>query len=282
MVTTPDRAQGRGLRVRQSAVAEWASERGLGPLLKPERLDTVGLAAELSDLGAELFVVIAYRILPERIFTIPPLGTLNVHASLLPRYRGPAPIQRAIENGEEQTGVTVFRIDTGVDTGGVLVQRSTPIGSSETALELYGRLSRLGAEALLEAVAGLAGGALRPVQQDSSRACRAPKLRKEEGLIDWSLPAEAIARKVRAFQPFPGTCTVYGGKRLGVMDAEAEGEAHGAAQPGAVVGVGADAVLVATGAGVLRVSVVKPEGKAEMNAASFARGARLTEGTVLG
>jgi len=281
VVTTPDRAQGRGLRLRPSPVAMRCEELRLLPVLKPEQLDSDDLVSALRELAADLFVVIAYRILPERVFSIPRLGTVNVHASLLPRYRGPAPIQRAIENGEARTGVTVFRIDKGTDTGGVLVQLATEIGPEETSPELYERLSVLGADALEKAVAGMRNGTLEPAPQDNSAATRAPRLRKEEAWVDWALPAEVIVRRVRAFQPFPGTCTKLAGKRIAIVRARTEGAGHDR-EPGTVYLVDHDGFVVAAGEGSVRVCRVKPEGKGEMDAGAFIRGMRNAEGAVLG
>jgi methionyl-tRNA formyltransferase len=280
VVTTPDRPKGRGLHLQPSEVAQWATQQGIGPVLKPEKLDTADFEHDLKRLKADLFVVIAYRILPERIFTIPPLGTVNVHASLLPRYRGPAPIQRAIEQGETRTGVSVFRIDRGIDTGGVLVQRATDIGETETGPELYVRLSGLGAEALAQAVDGLVAGTLAPVVQDATLTCRAPKLRKEEALVDWTLPAAAILRRIRAFKPFPGTHTMLDGRRLGVVQAVSAGKSQGRV-PGTVLTVDSEGIVVAAGDRAIRLIRVKPEGKGEMGAGAFARGARIQEGAVL-
>jgi methionyl-tRNA formyltransferase len=281
VVTTPDRQQGRGLKSRESPVALRAHELGFGPVLKPEKLDCVELADTLRACAADMFIVIAYRILPERIFTIPPLGTLNVHASLLPRYRGPAPIQRAIEHGETRTGVSVFRIDAGVDTGGILVQRDTVIGHEESAPELYQRLSVLGADALSEAVRGLAAGTSAPRPQEDVAASKAPKLRKEEALIDWSQPASVIHNRVRAFQLFPGSHTFLDGKRLAVIEASADG-CDSAGEPGTVAALDSEGFVVRCGQGMLRVRTVKPEGKDVMRAADFARGARIEKGKKLG
>jgi methionyl-tRNA formyltransferase len=176
--------------------------------------------------------------------------------------------------------VSVFRIDRGIDTGGVLVQRSTEISETETSPELYGRLSVLGAEALVEAVDGLVAGTLKPVAQDGVLTSRAPKLRKEEGHIDWSQPSAAILRRMRAFKPFPGTHAMLENKRLGVVQAVPAGESRGRA-PGTVLAADGEGMVVAAGDGALRLTRVKPEGKGEMDAGAFVRGARIQEGAVL-
>jgi methionyl-tRNA formyltransferase len=262
-----------------SPVERRARELNLAPLLAPSDLKDPFLPPALAALGAEIFVVVAFRLLPESIFSIPPLGTLNIHASLLPRFRGPAPIQRAIEAGAGETGVTIFRIDKGIDTGGILARRATPIGDEETAPQLYERLSRLGADALVGVVAGAAHGTIKAEAQDHSLATPAPKLRKEEGRIDWSSPARCIYNRIRAFKPFPGTYTCLGGKSLSVEWARPTPTRSGHA-PGTLVA--ADSFDVQCGDTVLRLERVKPEGGRSMEAAAFLRGRRIAQGTVLG
>jgi len=281
VVTTPDRARGRGRRVEQSPVAAFARQAGINPVLAPEALDDPGLVQSLAALKPDLFVVIAYRILPASVFAVPPAGTVNLHASLLPRYRGAAPIQRAIENGERQTGVTVFRIDAGVDTGGILVQRSAAVGDTETAPELSERLSRLGAEAMAEAVRGLADGTLRARAQEEAGASRAPKLRKEEGRMEWALPAKRLFDRIRAFKPFPSTYTFVDNRRLGVEWAEVIGSS-GSAVPGTVELTGEGGITVRCGEGSLLVTRVRPEGRSCMEAGAYLRGTPLRAGVRLG
>jgi methionyl-tRNA formyltransferase len=281
VVTTPDRAKGRGRRVEPSPVAAYARGQGISPVLTPEELGDPGFARSLEALKADLFVVIAYRLLPKSVFGIPPVGTVNLHASLLPRYRGAAPIQRAIENGERQTGVTVFRIDAGVDTGGVLLQRQAEIGERETAPELSERLSRLGADAMAEAVRGLADGTLKARVQDDTVASRAPKLRKEEGRMDWALPARRLFDRVRAFKPFPGTYTFVDNRRLGIEWAEVTGES-GSGEPGTVEDARERGIMVRCGEGCLLVTRVRPEGKPGMEAGAYLRGTPMRQGARLG
>ena len=181
IISTPAKPSGRGLKLCDSPVTAFAREQGIGPVFTPESLKQPELPSLLKNLGADLFVVVAFRILPKSIFAIPPLGTINIHASLLPKYRGPAPIHRAIEAGEEETGVTIFRIDEGIDTGEILLQKKIGIGQSETTPELYSRLSILGADALIEALGLLESGSYKAIPQDISQATRAPKLSKGEG-----------------------------------------------------------------------------------------------------
>ncbi len=281
VVTTPPRPRGRGLRPQESPIARYAQATGLRPILTPEDLNAPAFTDELEGCRADAFVVVAYRILPESVFTMPPFGTINVHASLLPRYRGPAPIQRAIEHGERRTGVTVFRIDTGIDTGAVLLRRGLPIGPEETTPQLYERLSRLGAETLVAALEDMAEGRATPSPQDSAEASRAPKLRKEEGELDWRESATALYNKIRAFKPYPGTWALVNGKRLCIEWARVAAEA-GDEPPGTVRRIDTHGFEGACGRGALRILSVRPEGRGSMEAAAYVRGARLSEGMVLG
>jgi methionyl-tRNA formyltransferase len=280
VVSTPPRPQGRGLKLIESPVAAFARQQGFGQILTPENLNDGDFCDALGRCKADIFVVVAFRILPKALFSLPSLGTVNIHASLLPKYRGPAPIQRAIESGEKETGITVFRIDDGIDTGGILLQKRISIGSSETAVELYSRLSDCGADALIEVLEGLHRGILHPLPQDNSQASRAPKLTKEEARIDWRQPALAINNKIRAFKPFPGTYTVLDGKRLGIECAEpVEKELPG--ETGTIVTVQDSFFDVRCSQGTLRILEVKPEGRKRMNVHDFLLGNKIREGTHL-
>ncbi len=279
LVSTPARRKGRGLLLSESPLVMYAKENRLGPILTPESLGSDSLAEELRKSAADIFVVVAFRILPPAIFGIPSRGTYNIHASLLPRYRGPAPIQRAIAAGEKETGVTIFRIDAGIDTGVIVFSRKTVIGPEETAPQLSGRLSRLGAEALVEALPMIASGAFVPAAQDSSLACGAPKLAKSEGKIEWQLPAKEIFNRIRAFKPFPGSYTFLDGMRINIEWGVPLPEREAAGAPGVVAAVSGNGVDIQCGTGVLRVIRVKPEGKTVMPARDFASGRRLAAGT---
>jgi methionyl-tRNA formyltransferase len=278
LVTQPDRASGRGRALAPPPLKPVAASRGV-PVLQPARVKDSSVIQELRALAPELQVVVAYgQILPRAVLEVPPRGTLNVHASLLPAYRGAAPIQWAIVNGEPETGVTTMLLDEGLDTGPTLLARRTPIGPEETAGELEARLARLGAEVLLASLRGMADGTLVPVPQDASRASLAPIIRKQDGLVDWSLPATAVARRVRGFHPWPGAHARLGGRGLKILRAR---PADGArpAPPGSIVEVGAEAVLVACGAGsLLALLDVQPESRRPMSAAAFAAGARVRPG----
>jgi methionyl-tRNA formyltransferase len=278
VVSTPAQPQGRGLKLTPSPISLFAQEQKLSPILTPADLGDPAFIESLTQAQAELFVVVAFRILPERVFSLPPRGTINIHGSLLPRYRGPAPIQRAIEHGETETGVTIFRIDKGIDTGNVLLQKKCTIGPGESAPEIFSRLSDLGAQALIEAITLIEQGSTAYARQDASAATPAPKLKKSEAHIDWRSSAHDIFNRIRAFKPFPGTFAVLGDRRLNIdwaepLDTQADQE------PGTIVTIDKTGFSVACGRGTLRIRRVKPEGKREMSAEEFLRGARLSTGT---
>ncbi|GBU22953.1 methionyl-tRNA formyltransferase [Fibrobacteres bacterium R8-0-B4] len=282
-VSAPARPKGRGLKLVDTPVAEYVKKASSVPLLTPEDAAAPQFIDKLTSLGADLFVVVAFRILPEAVFSIPRLGTLNVHASLLPRYRGAAPIQRAIEAGETETGVTVFRIDGGVDTGEILMQKKTPIDGQETAPELYQRLSVMGAAALLETIDALENGTAVPVKQDNAEATKAPKLTKEEGRVDWRLPVEAVFNKIRAHVPFPGSYFFINGKRINIERgiASGGGGTNPPPPPGTILIARGDSIDVQCGTGALRITKVKSEGRQTMDVHSFLLGHEVIEGTVL-
>lgn len=278
LVTQPDREKGRGRRLASPPLKRVAERNGIA-VLQPPRVREPGLASTLVAYAPEVQVVVAYgQILPGVLLRIPPHGTLNVHASLLPAYRGAAPIQWAIVNGEQETGVTTMLLDEGLDTGPILLARSTPIGSEETAAELTPRLASLGAALLLETLRGIEQGSLRPVPQDATLATLAPPIRRIDGRIDWGLTAQAIACRVRGFQPWPGAWTLFAGRSVKVLRAGTASEAHASA-PGSVVAVGREALLVACGERTtLAVTEVQPESRRPMAAPAFASGARLRPG----
>jgi methionyl-tRNA formyltransferase len=227
-------------------------------------------------LGADIGVVVAYgQILPRSVIDIPARGMVNVHGSLLPRYRGAAPIQWAIARGETTTGVTTMQIDEGLDTGPILLSRSTVIGPEETAADLEPRLAALGAEALVETLQGLQEGRLHPVPQDASQATHAPILRKEDGRVAWDRPASEVASRIRGFFPWPGAQASLQGRGLRILKARPE---QGAGAAGTVLEVERRGVVVACGTGALRLLEVQPESRRAMDAYSFAAGARLRTG----
>lgn len=283
VVSQPDRPAGRRGRPQPPAAAALARELGLR-LFQPERPGRREFAAELAALRPELAVVVAYgHILRPRFIALAPAGTLNAHGSLLPAFRGAAPVQRAILAGATETGVTVQRLVREVDAGDVLLQERTPIGPEETAGELSARLAELSAECLSRAVRLVesGGAAFRP--QDAAAVSFAPKLSKAEGRADWSRPAPWLARAARAFNPWPTLhAKLPGGRLLRILAARAEPAPAGVSPaPGQVLAASSEGLLVAAGDGALRLVTVQPEGKRPMPAADFLRGHRLRPGEFL-
>ena len=267
--TQPDRPAGRGRRLMPSPVKQLALTNEL-QVFQPLNFKREEDLLQLESLGADLMVVVAYGlILPARVLRAPRLGCINIHASLLPRWRGAAPIQRAIQAGDRQTGVTIMRMDAGLDTGPMLLVKTCPISDRDTAASVHDRLAVLGAEALLEALPGVADGSLAAQMQDESGACYAQKLDKAEALIDWTRPAIEIDRLVRAFIPWPVAQTELDGKPLRIWRCSVQPGIGGAAQPGCVVAADQRGIDVVTGNAVLRIHELQPPGKRVMSAAEF-------------
>jgi len=283
VVTQPDREKGRGQAMAPPPLKPVAERRGVR-VLQFRRVREPEAQEALRQLEPELQVVVAFgQILPRAVIDVAPRGTVNVHASLLPKLRGAAPIQWAIAGGLTETGVTTMLIDEGLDTGPTLLARSTPIGPEETAADLEPRLARLGAELLLETVRGLADGSVAPVPQDHAQATIAPILKKEDGRIEWSRPAPATACRARGFHPWPGAFAFHDGRLLKVLRVREVPGGVPVAEAGTVVSVDAEGVTVACGDGSwLRLLEVQPESRRAMPAAAWAAGARLRPGARLG
>ncbi len=276
--TQPDGPAGRGKKLTASPVKQKAMGRG-AEHRDPLNIKTEETFDEFRSLGAVAAVVVAYgRILPERWLSAFPEGAINVHFSLLPKYRGAAPVNWAIANGEIETGVTTMKMDAGLDTGDVLLQRSTPIASDETSVELMSGLSILGADLLSETLARL--DSIEPRPQDDSVATFAPILKREDGRIDWSMNSRAVADRVRGFQPFPSAWTTLGGKHLTIWSALSMENGGGA--PGEVTAARADRFEVECGGGTsLKIVELQPEGKRRMSTRDFLNGAKVEAGTIL-
>lgn len=275
VVTAPDRPAGRGMRLTHSAVKEYALRKGLR-LLQPERLKDPGFLDELRSLHADLQVVVAFRMLPEAVWAMPPMGTVNLHGSLLPRYRGAAPIQHAVMNGDTQTGATTFLLKHEIDTGDLLLQEPIAIGGEETAGELHDRMKSIGAQLLVRTIRGLAEGTLVPVPQDASPAeelPRAPKIRNEDCRIDWNLPVRKVHNLVRGLSPVPGAFTQWEGRMLKVFRSRAE-ECPVADTPGTLHMDGRRSLRFACPDGWLHVTELQLEGRKRMTAEEFLRGFR--------
>jgi len=267
--TQPDRPAGRGRRLTPSPVKRLALEHGL-PVHQPTTLKGAEEQALLADLAPDVMVVAAYGLLlPPEVLAIPRHGCLNIHASLLPRWRGAAPIQRAILAGDAESGVTIMQMDEGLDTGDMLYRVATPIGPEDTAECLHDRLARLGGEALLATLEALQAGTVVPEPQDPAQATYAGKLHKEEARIDWSRSAAELDRQVRAFNPWPVAQTRWEEVVLRIWAARPLPADGGGAEPGRVVGSGRTGIDVACGDGVLRLTRIQLPGKKPMEAAAF-------------
>jgi methionyl-tRNA formyltransferase len=276
VLTQPDRPAGRGRRLTASPVKEAAATLGLS-VAQPPSLRSPSLPASLGS-RPDLMIVIAYGLLlPRAMLEWPRLGCVNLHASLLPRWRGAAPIQRAVLAGDAVTGISVMQMDDGLDTGPVHLMRETPIGARETAGELHDRLAALAAEALVAALPGLLAGTSAAVPQRAELATLAPKIAKGDGVLDWHAPAAELERRVRAFNPWPvAEGLLDQGGRLRVWDAVAVDAAPTGARPGAIVAATRDGIDVGTGAGVLRLTKVQPPSGRVMDAAAYLAAHSLT------
>ncbi len=277
--TQPDRPSGRGKKLTPPPVKVLAESRSI-PVHQPLKLRAPEVVEELRALAPELIVVVAYgQILPKSVLEIPRHGCINVHASLLPAYRGAAPINKAIIDGESETGITTMLMDVGLDTGDMLVRRATPIGPFETAGDLHDRLALLGRETMEETLRRLCAGTLQPEKQDDSQSCYAPMLKKEDGRIDWSRSAGEIHNQVRGLDPWPGAYTTLEGE---ILKLAATAPVDGGGEPGTVLSAAADGVRVVCGGGVLKVGALQLPGKKRLAAAEFLRGRPLPAGTMLG
>jgi methionyl-tRNA formyltransferase len=277
--TQPDKPAGRGKLLHEPPVKTFAREHGI-PVHQPAKIKSnEEVRSVFENVSPDACVVAAYgKILAAWLLAIPRLGCINVHASLLPNYRGAAPINWAMANGERETGITIMQMDAGMDTGPMLARRATPIGEEETAPELSSRLAQLGAELLSETLPRVELGEVEPVSQDDSEATYAPMLKREDGLIDWSMNARAIANRVRAFQPWPGTYTNFRGGRLIVWRAHEAVDApySSGAEAGTILGIVDSGIMIAcAGSTALLVEEVQVEGKRRVPAREFANGARL-------
>jgi methionyl-tRNA formyltransferase len=278
VVTQPDRPRGRGQQSAAPPVKVTALKLGL-PVFQPERVRRPEAQEHLRALGVDAMAVVGYgQIIPQTVIDLAPLGIINVHGSLLPKYRGAGPIQWAIRNGETLTGVTTMRINAGLDTGDMLLKTETEIGAEENALELGRRLSTTGADLLVETLAGLATGSITPEKQDDAQATYAPLLKKEDGAIVWSHSAQSIHNQVRGFQPWPGAFTTFRDRTLHVWRSRVQSGLHG--EPGRILSV--KPLIVGAGEGALELMEVQLEGKNRISAADFANGQRLTENDICG
>ncbi len=280
VVTQPDRPAGRGRKTILSPVRRVAEIRGV-PTLAPEKIRDPSFFDVLSKWVPDLIVVVAYgRILPRQILELAPHGCLNVHYSLLPKYRGAAPVPWAIIGGEEKSGVTTMRLVEKMDAGPIFLQREISVAPNDTTASLQAKLAPVGAELLVETIAGLKAGSLTPQVQDESKVTYAPVLKKEDGLIDWNLPAVSIERRVRGFNPWPSAYTYLAGNLLKIHRARVIEMAEKAA-PGEVLKADKEGLWIATGAGALSLEEVQLENRKKMTAREFLNGTRVEKGARL-
>lgn len=282
VVTVPDKPAGRGRKLGESAVKKFASERGL-PLLQPLLLKDPEFLSELESLHADLFIVVAFRMLPKVVWAMPRMGTFNLHASLLPQYRGAAPINWAIINGERETGVTTFMIDEEIDTGGILLQSSTDIAPDETVGTLYDRLMVIGSDLVLKTVEGLMEGSLKPKPQSGAEFKPAPKLTRELSHIDWSRGALVLEWLIRGLSPYPGTFSsiVRGDKSTDVkifgakaIEGDCQRGEKEMMEPGTILSDGRSYLRVVCGDGLLELQEIQVAGKRRMRIEEFLPGFR--------
>lgn len=280
VVSQPDRPKGRGHHVQPTPTRQVADKHGI-PVLQPTRLRDDAFMDALRAFNPDIGVVAAYgRLLPNDLLALPRLGMINVHASLLPTYRGAAPIQRAVMAGDAETGVTIMRVVQELDAGPMLDVAATPIGPDETSVDVERRLATLGAERLLIVLDQLAAGDATETPQDHAAATYAPKITREDGRVDWSLPADVIHNRVRGLHPWPLVSTRLAGQRCLIHATRPEQMPGGNATPGTVLSAGPDGIVVATGAGALRILALQPEGKRVMTARDFLAGRRVAPGDI--
>jgi len=277
VITQPDRPRGRGHQVSASPMKEAAIAANV-PVHQPEKIRSPEAQDLLKQLAPDCIVIIAYgQIIPARLLDIPKLGWINLHASLLPKYRGAAPINWAIANGEKETGVTTMRIDAGMDTGNILLQEEIDIAPEETAPELAASMSEAGAPLMLDTLRGLAQGKLAPHPQNNAEASYAPLLKKEDGHIDWNRPAQEIYNRMRGFAPWPGAYTSFRGQTCQIWAEPFSLNTLTGSAPGTISREDTQILIACGHATLLRLISVKVEGRKQISAVEFANGARLTE-----
>jgi methionyl-tRNA formyltransferase len=277
VITQPDRPRGRGQQISESPMKEAAIAANV-PVHQPEKIRSPDARDVLNKLAPDCIVIIAYgQIIPASLLTIPKLGWINLHASLLPKYRGAAPINWAIANGETQTGLTTMRIDAGMDTGDMLLQETIDIAPEETAPELTDSLAEAGAPLMLETLRGLRDGKLTPRPQNNDQATYAPLLKKEDGRIDWNRPAQEIYNRMRGFDPWPGAYATFRGQTCHLWAEPFSLRSLTASAPGTILREDTQILIACGHATLLRLLSVKVQGRKQISAVEFANGARLTE-----
>ncbi len=285
VITAPDRAAGRGMKLRQSAVAEYALKMGLH-LLQPEKLKDLTFIADLKSLNADLQVVVAFRMLPEIVWNMPPMGTINLHGSLLPKYRGAAPINWAIINGETETGVTTFKLQHAIDTGNILLQERIPIAREDTAGELHDKMKEIGAALLVETIKQISEGCIAEKPQNlvskdlETDMPHAPKLFTETCMIDWEKDCETIFNLIRGLSPIPGAMTRVEGKIFKIYKCSTE-KMDLTVEPGTIFSDNKSILKFACNDGFISVIEIQPEGKKRMLVSDFLRGNKLQTAQII-
>jgi methionyl-tRNA formyltransferase len=278
VVSQPDRARGRGQRVSPSPVKVVATQQGLA-ILQPERLKDEAFLDAMRGLAPDLAVVAAYgRLLPQIALDVPRLGFINVHASLLPRWRGAAPVHRAVLAGDAETGVTIMRMVLALDAGPMLARVTTPIAQDETSEILEARLAALGATLLVATVDRLAGGPVEETRQDEQRVTYAARLERRESAIDWARPAAVVHNQIRGLQPWPLAAASLSGRRVLLLRSAVANQSAAAHPPGTIIGANADGLVVATHPGAIRIVELQPEGRRAMSVRDFLNGTKIVEG----
>ncbi len=278
VVTQPDRPAGRNRQIQASPIKQVAVEAGI-PVFQPEKLRRAEAIEELKKWSPDVYIVAAFgQILPQTVLDIPPHGSVNVHASLLPRWRGAAPIQAVIRAGDSESGVTIMKMDAGLDTGPMLSKRAIPLAPDETGESLHDKLAIIGAELLIETLPGYLSGAIQPQPQDEALTTYAPMIKKEEGQIDWTQEAAAIERLIRAFTPWPGTYSIWNGEPIKILSGTI---IPGSAEPGHVVET-RDGIAVGTGKDLLLLRQVQLSGRKALSVEEFTRGKSGFVGAKLG
>jgi len=281
VVTQPDRPKGRGREMHVSRIKQIALDSGI-PVYQPEKVRAEEFVQQVREMSPDAFVVVAFgQIIPKSLLDIPRYGSVNVHASLLPKYRGAAPIHYALFHGETRTGVTTMLMDPGLDTGPMLLQEELEILPEDNTGTLEARLAEIGAPLLLRTLDGLEDGSITPTPQDDSLASYAPSIKKDDCRIQWNIPADDIVNRVRGCSPRPGAFTFHEGTALKVWQCF-RAMADGRYSPGEVVSVGGPGILVAAGEGAVLLTEVQPECRKRMGAAEFARGSRIAPGAIFG
>ena len=277
--TQPDRPKGRGQKLQAPPVKELAIA-GSIPVFQPPKVRVPEVIEQIKALAPDMIVVVAFgQILPRALLDIPPRGCINVHASLLPRYRGAAPLNWCIVNGETETGMTTMLMDAGLDTGPMLLKRATPIGADEDIMSLHDRMSVLGADLLADTLDGLKAGTVTPEPQDDSLTCYAPMLKKENGLIDWSRPAREIHNRIRGLASWPGAYTMLADEQIKLHRSSIS---DGADSPGTIISADRNGIVVACGSGAIVIHELQAAGSRKMDASSYLAGHPLKPGIVLG